>query len=159
MFRRAPSSAMIGHSAETRPLWVLNGLPHAAARDVEQWLEHIGQLSVDEWLRIAERCDSIDRAPLATTRACRRIERIIATEGLEFTAWLVRDLVESATHTVRHAASRQPRQVRARISVARVAAEWAALAKACQQWLSPAELDLLCGPFAEPSLRRASAAV
>ena len=159
MSRRAPSRALSGTSAASRALWVLNGLPHATARDLEQWLDEIGEFPLDAWLRVAERCIAADQGSLLMTRACARVERAIADQGLEFTAWLVRDLVETATHQVRHTARRQPRQVRARLTVARIAAEWAGLAKACQPWLSPDDSAMLCAPFSGPSERRASAAV
>ena len=159
MSRRAPSQALIGTGAESRALWGLNGLPFATARDLEQWLDEIAGLPLEGWLRIAERCTAADQALLPMARACKRVERAIADQGLEFTAWLVRDLVETATHHVRHTATRQPRQVRARLAVARMAAEWAALAKACEPWLSPDDSMLLCGPFTAPSERRTSAAI
>ena len=154
MFRRAPAGAMPERVAESRSLWVLRGLPQSTARDVELWLDAIAELPFDAWIHIAERYASADQAPLAMTRACKRVERIITDQGLEFTAWLVRDLVETATHHVRHSATRQPRRLRARLSVARIAAEWAALAKVCQPWLSYEDYELLCAPFAEPSRRR-----
>ena len=151
MSRSAPFSLAASRSDESRPLWVLNGLPPTTAGDVERWLDRLAQLSLDEWLRIADRCSGAHQAPLPLSRACRRVERIIAGQGLEFTAWLVRDVVETATYHVRLAATRRPRGVRARVAVARMAAEWAALAKACRPWLSPEEHDLLCAPFLEPS--------
>lgn len=159
MARRAPSRALTGTSSASRALWALNGLPHAAARDLEQWLDEIAELPLDAWLRVADRCTAADQASLLMARACTRVERAIADQGLEFTAWLVRDLVETATHHVRHTASRQPRQMRARLTVARKAAEWAALAKACQPWLSPDDNVLLSAPFSAPAELRASAAV
>lgn len=159
MFRLAPSSATPGPNAESRVLWVLNGLPHTTGRGVEQWLDALAELSLDDWIRAAERCAAVEHTALPMTRACMQIERVVAEQGLEFTAWLVRDLVDSATHPVRRAAMRQPRRMRARIAVARMAAEWAALAKTCRPWLSPADHDLVCAPFAEQSARRDSAAV
>ena len=151
MSRSAPFSLATGRGDESQPLWVLNGLPPEAARDVEQWLDALARLSLDAWLQMAAHCSAPDQAPLPLTRACSRVERIIADQGLEFTAWLVRDLVDTATHRVRHAAGRQSRQVRARVAVACTAAEWAALAKACRPWLSADDHDLLCAPFVESS--------
>jgi hypothetical protein len=159
MFRRAPSSATPGPCAESRVLWGLNGLPHPTGREVEQWIDALAEFSLDEWIRVAARCAGVEYATLPMTRACRRIERVVAEQGLEFTAWLVRDLVDSATYPVRRAAMRQPRRMRARIAVARMAAEWTALAKTCRPWLSPSDHDLVCAPFAEQSARRDSAAV
>ncbi|HSQ29475.1 MAG TPA: hypothetical protein VLN49_06490 [Gemmatimonadaceae bacterium] len=159
MFRRAPSSATPGTGAESRVLWILNGLPHTTGREVEQWLDALAELSLDEWIRVAERCAVVEYTALPMTRACERIERVIAEQGLEFTAWLVRDLVYSASYPVRRAGMRQPGRMRARIAVARMAAEWAALAKTCRPWLSPTDHDLACAPFAEPFPRRDSAAV
>jgi hypothetical protein len=159
MFRRAPSTATPGPGAESRVLWVLNGLPHTTGREVEQWLDALTEFSLDEWIRVAERCARVEYTALPMTRACRRVERVLADQNLDFTAWLVRDLVHSATFPVRCAAMRQPRRMRARIAVARMAAEWAALAKTCRPWLSPTDHDLLCAPFAEEPARRDSAAV
>ncbi|HTI63786.1 MAG TPA: hypothetical protein VL524_09740 [Gemmatimonadaceae bacterium] len=153
----AQFSRATGRGDESRPLWVLNSLPQEAAGDVEQWLDALAGLSLDAWLRIADRCSAPHQAPLPLTHACRRVERIIADQGLEFTAWLVRDFVETATYPARLAATRRPRGVRARVAVARMAAEWAALAKACRPWLSSDDHDLLCAPFLEPSTSMSAA--
>lgn len=158
MFGRAPSGDVFGRGAQPRTLWALNGLPPATARELEDWLDSLGELPLDTWLRVAEHCAAADYASLPMTRACRRIERLIDEHGLEFTAWLVRDLVETATHHLRRSAAGRPRVLRARLSLARMAAEWSALAKMCRPWLAPAEYDLLCAAFGELSRRRDSAA-
>ena len=159
MSRRALFSAAPDRASDAQPLWVLNGLPAPTAREVESWIEQVGDLPLDSWIRIADRCSTADQPTLVLTRACKRIERVIADQGLQFTAWLVRDLVDGATHRVRLETARQPRRLRARLSMARMAAEWAALAKACRPWLSAEDHDLLCAAFDEPSARRASVVV
>lgn len=158
MFGRAPSGDVLGRGAQPRTLWALNGLPPVTARELEDWLDWLGDLPLDTWMRIAERGGAADYMSLPMTRACRRIERLIDEHGLEFTAWLVRDLVETATFHLRQSVSDRPRVLRARLSVARMAAEWSALAKMCRPWLAPAEHDLLCAAFGELSSRRDSAA-
>ena len=158
MLGRARSESMLERGTQSRTLWALNGLPPATVFDVEDWLDSLAELPLDGWLRIAERCAVSDQSSLPATRACQRIERLITDNGLEFTAWVVRDLVETATFPVRQAAGERPRIVRARLSVARMAAEWAALAKMCRPWLAPADHDLLCGLFAEPAPRHEPAA-
>lgn len=158
MFGRAPSGDVLGRGAQPRTLWALNGLPPVTARELEDWLDWLGDLPLHTWLRIAERCGAADYTSLPTTHACRRIERLIDEHSLEFTAWLVRDLVETATVHLRRSVSDRPRKLRARLSVARMAAEWSALAKMCRPWLAQAEHDLVCAPFGEFPPRRDSAA-
>ena len=155
MFGRAHSDAISEHRMQSRTLWALNALPPATAVDVEEWLDALTELGLDDWLRVAERCVATSHESLPLTRACQRVDRLIGDRGLEFTAWLVRDLVETATYQARQAASGRPRILRARLSVARMAAEWSALAKMCRPWLASADHDLLCRPFA---MRRDSAA-
>lgn len=158
MFGRAPSGDVSGRGAPPRSLWALTGLPPATARELEDWLDSLGDLPLDAWVRVADRCGAIDYASLPASRACQRIERLIDEHGLEFTAWLVRDFVETATFHLRQSANDRPRILRARLSLARMAAEWSALAKMCRPWLAPAEHDLLCAAFGERPGRRDSAA-
>lgn len=158
MLRRLPSDPIPFRAPESRTLWALNGLPHTIARELEQWLDALGELPLEEWIRIGERCASREHEFVTTTRACRRVEKAIDQQKLEVTAWLVRDLVETATDHVRRDMARRPRRVRAQLAVARMAAEWAALAMACQASLQPADREVLSVPFAAvPSPPRGSA--
>ena len=157
MLRRVPSDPIPFRTPESRTLWVLNGLPHTIARELEQWLDAVGELPLEEWVRIGERFASHEHGFVTTTRACRRVAKAIDQQKLEVTAWLVRDLVETATYHVQREMARRPRRVRAQLAVARMAAEWAALAIACQAPLQSAEREVLCAPFGEPSPRRGSA--
>lgn len=123
MPRRAPCTAATGRKPDVQPRWLLNALPPATARELDAWIEHIAELPLDAWLRVADRCAAPGQAPLALTRARKRIDNIVASQGLELTAWLVRDLVDGATHRVRTEAARHSWRVRARLSIARTAAE------------------------------------
>jgi hypothetical protein len=156
MLRRGQSNPLPARARESRSLWALNGLPRATARELEQWLDALRDVPLEAWIRIGDRCASREY-DLTTTRACRRVDRAVAEQELEVSAWLVRDLVETATDHLRHESSGRPRSVRAQIAVGRMAAEWAALAIACQTWLQPADRDLLCAPFARPARRQGSA--
>jgi hypothetical protein len=147
MLRSAPSIPMPARAAEARTLWALNGLPDTTARYLERWLDALAALPLDEWTRIGQQCVQRDHAMLAMTRACSRVETAIADHDLAVTAWLVRDAVETATYHVRRHAACQPRRVRAQLTVARMAAEWAALALATQPWLTAGDLNDLCAPF------------
>lgn len=158
MSRRAPFSATLGR--ETGPqLWVLHALPPATARDVDDWIERIAEMPLDAWLRVADRCPAPGQTPLALTRACRRVDEIIAGHNLEFTAWVIRDLVAGATYRVRSVSRPRPRRERERLFIACVAAEWMALAKACRPWLSPEDRALLRAPFSHGPAPRALALV
>jgi hypothetical protein len=141
---------MPARAAEPRTLWALNGLPESTARGLEQWLDSLGGLSLDEWMRVGEGCLQREHSMLAMTRACARVEKAIAAHELGVTAWLVRDLVETATHHVRRQGARRSRRTRSQLAVARMAAEWAALAMATQQFIGAADLDALCAPFERP---------
>lgn len=158
MLRRVQSDPIPFRTPESRTLWVLNGLPHTIARELEQWLDALGELPLEEWVRIGERFASHEHGFVTTTRACRRVEKAIDQQKLEVTAWLVRDLVETATYPVQRELARRPRRVRAQFALARMAAEWTALAMACQASLQPADREVLCAPFtAVPSRPRGSA--
>jgi hypothetical protein len=151
MPRSAPSIPMPARAAERRTSWALSGLPESTARGLERWLDSLGELTLAEWTRIGEQCMTRDQAMLAMTRACTRVEKAIATQELGVTAWLVRDMVETATFRVRQHAARRPRRVRSQIAVARMAAEWAALAIMTQQFIGATDLDTFCAPFERPA--------
>lgn len=150
MLRAAPTIPMVPRTAEPQRLWALNGLSDSTAVSLEPWLDALAALPLDAWLRAGERCAQRDHAALAMTRACVRIEKVLAAHDLVVTAWFVRDAVETATWHVRRQAARQPRRVRAQLAVARMAAEWSALAIATQAWLDPDDLDALLGVFERP---------
>ena len=158
MIGRVRSDSTRESGARSHALWTLRTIPPETVFELEDWLDSLGELSLDRWVSIAGCCATSDRASLPITRACQRVERAITEQGLEFDAWLVRDLVETATFRARQAASDRPRSVRARLSVARMAAEWAALAKLCRPWLPSADYELLCTPFGESGSARNSAA-
>jgi hypothetical protein len=147
--RGAAIGTAAGRAAAPPRLWLLGDLDPAAARDLEQWLDDVARLPVQAWFRIADRCGAPDRPRLAVECACARLECIIAANRLELTAWLVRDLVDSTLFRIAHPGPRPSRADRARLCVARVAVERAALAIACRPWLPPSDVDLLCAPVAE----------
>lgn len=150
MRRRAPSIPMPACADEPRALWALKGLPDTTAHNLERWIDALATLPIDAWLRAGNRCVQRDHTALTITRACGRVEKAIAAHELAVTAWFIRDMVETATWRVRRAAVRRPSRVRAELAVARMAAEWAALAIATQSWLDAADLDALLGPFERP---------
>jgi hypothetical protein len=150
MPRSAPSIPMPARAAE-RTCWALSGLPECAARGLERWLDSLDELTLAEWTRIGEQCTKRDQAMLAMTRACARVEKAIAAHELGVTAWLLRDMVETATSRVRQHAARRSRRVRSQIAVARMAAEWAALAMMTRQFIAAADLDTFCAPFERPA--------
>ncbi len=133
------------------------GCPTSTACGLERWLDSVGELTLTEWTRIGSECAQRDHALLAMTRACVRVENAIAANELAVMAWLIRDAVETVTDHVRRQAARQSRRVRSQLAVARMAAEWAALAMATQQFIAPADLDTLCAPFERLAKRGESA--
>lgn len=157
MLRHTPSIPMPARAAEPPTLWALSALPELTARGLDRWLESLAELTLDDWMRIGDQCLGRDNDTLAVTRACARVEKAIDEHELAVTAWLIRDVVETATCHVRRAAARGGRRAHARLVVARMAAEWAALALATQRWLSASDLDALCAPFERARPREESA--
>ena len=121
--------------------WMLDDLPVPSAQRLDQWLDALAALPMTEWTRIGDRCLDGDWA-LATSRARSHIERAIEMHQLHVSAWIVRDLVQTAVFDVRHQTLRAPRSIQRRTAVAVAAAEWAALAIAMEAWLdSPRRRD------------------
>jgi len=143
-------------AGDSRPiLWALDGLPSDSAVKLEAWLDSLSELSLADWARVGRACAS--RGELAAlASACRAVERVIDAKNLDVAAWLIRDLVETATYHVRHFASRSSRRARSELAVARMAAEWVALGISVEAWLAPSELTTLVKPFAretQPTLQ------
>lgn len=151
MLRSAPSIPMPARAVESRTTWALSALPQSTARGLERWLDALATLSLDEWMRIGDRCLQRDESTLAMARACARIEKAISAHDLAVTAWLVRDVVETATYHVRRQGACRSRRARSQLAVARMAAESAALAMAAQPFIAATDLDLLCAPFERPA--------
>lgn len=146
-YKHAQPMRALTADAQPQGLWTLQGLPPASAQRLERWLDTLATIPLAEWIRIGERCFSRDGALLTTTVACAHVERAIEEHELQVTAWLVRDLVETTVFGIRQAAARGPRRIRAQIAIARMAAEWAALAIATEAWITEADRDVLCGAF------------
>ena len=140
-----PVSAL--SAAEVPALWTLDGVPVASARRLECWLDALATIPMTEWIRVGERCIHSRDALLTTTVACSHIERVVDAQGLHVTAWLVRDMVETTVFDIRQQAAHAPRRVRAHIAIARMAAEWAALAIATEAWIPRADLETMCAMF------------
>ncbi len=146
MFSHRERAAIATGDAQACTLWALGTLPDSSAQRLEAWLDMLGELTLADWADIGRVCE--DPGVLAAmTRGCKAVESVVADRELDVTAWLVRDHVETVTHAIRVAAARQPRRRRARLAVARMAAEWAALSMAMDAWLAPADRDALRAPF------------
>jgi len=145
--KRAQSLPALTLDAQAQGLWTLRGLPAASAQRLERWLDALRAIPVEEWIRIGEQRLCGDRALLTATSACSHIERAIEQQDLHVTAWLVRDSVETTVYGIRQATTRGPRRMRAHIAIARMAAEWAALAIATEAWISRADVETMCAPF------------
>lgn len=145
--RRSQSVRALTLDAQPQGLWTLYGLPPASALRLERWLDALHTIPTAEWIRIGEQRLCGDGALLTATSACSHIERAIEQQNLHVTAWLVRDSVETTVFGVRQTTANGPRRIRAHIAIARMAAEWAALAIATEAWIPRVDVETMCAPF------------
>jgi hypothetical protein len=127
----------------------LDGLPNESASALESWLDALAEWPLDRWIAVGRACarDVSGHQQSVTARAL--LEAIVADQQLELTAWFIGDMVKTAAYSAATAASRASQSVRRDFAIARLAADWAALAIATQTWLPRADRDALCAPFDE----------
>ena len=129
-------------------LWILRDLPERSAQELEHWLGHLAELSLDRWCAIGRACgnDNPDRSA-----ALAALDATIDWQRLGVTAWYIRDLVSTAVYAVRREAEHASRVRRRQFCAAIAAAESTALTIAAQEWLSAADYACLRAAFPEPS--------
>ena len=134
----------VHRSSGRSSLWPLDHLPEAAARELEDWLDGLAELTLDQW-RDAGRASVRDASLRAAAEDA--LAAVIDCHRLGVTAWYVRDLVRTAAYAARHQAEHASRKARRYLAVALAAAESAALSIAVNKWLSASDAALLRAPF------------
>jgi hypothetical protein len=142
MTRQSQTNASPVSDQSGTALRLLDGLPPDAEAALTRWLDALGDLSVDGWLKAA-----MAVAPETTHDARHRVIAAFSERGMDLTAWFVRDLVGTAAHGACSSVRRLSNAKRKLLVEARVAAECTALAIAARDWLSEADHDALCAPF------------
>lgn len=138
------SNHLVHRSNGGSSVWALDGLPQAAARELEAWLDALAELTLDQWCdagRASVRDGSMRGA------AGEALAAVIDCHRLGVTAWYVRDLVSTAAYGARHQAEHASRKARRDLAVALAAAESAALSIAAKKWLSASDAAILRAPF------------
>lgn len=113
------------------------------ASALARFLESVEELSLEQWLRIADAALSVDTGTTAYQLAGRRLDAAIASRGLGLTSWFVRDAVDTAVQEAILARRIHHRPVLSAARAAREAVYRAAMALALRDWLSRPDYDIL----------------
>jgi hypothetical protein len=127
----------------------LGALPGNEARAVERLLDSLHELPLDRWCAAA----IVSSMSARYEEAQSAVFTTISNHELALTAWLIRDMVETAAHSAERLAVRKSLRIRRAFASARVAAEWATLATAVRPWILPVYHDALLEPFERVGVR------
>jgi hypothetical protein len=118
-----------------------------ALAPVKAFVDDLGNLSLDSWLAIG-RAVMTNRGAGRYASAWHAVQQAITTRGLDLAAWHVRDEIETLAYLASHSVSPLTRAHRPIFAAAQGAAEDAALALLVSSDVMPADLELVCAPFA-----------
>ena len=126
---------------------LLSEAQEPALAQAKTFVERLCALRLDSWLAIG-RAVTGNRGSAAYTEAWTAVNLAIAQHKLGFAAWRVRDDIETLAYLTSRCGRPLLRGDRPVFAAAHGAAEDAALALLVREHVSPAQVALLCAPFA-----------